>query len=277
MLFRPMLNMQRFNESAKRLMLPSFDEYELLQCIKALIRLEADFVPNDPGSFLYIRPFMIGTHNELGVKSSKSAMLIVICCLAVPYYNKNIGLVAWEDYIRVSKNGTGEFKLGANYAACIMPQIMGLDRFGCEQNLWLHSEKLVISEAGTMNIFIHIKTNNTRMNGEILITPKLDGTVLNGVYRRSIIEICNSSLLMDVREESISIFELLELIERSFVLEVFGCGTAAGLVTINKIVFRGIEYKLPVDGNLSGVLRRLFGDILDERLGRYLNWNEPIN
>lgn len=169
-LFRPMKNMERLAASAQRLSLPSFDGKELLECIKELVRVDADWIPDERGYSLYIRPTMIGTQDTLGVAPANRALFFTIMSPVGPYYKTGfsaVSLIAEEKYVRAWPGGTGASKIGGNYAPGILPQVKA-NEAGFQQILWLFGPDALITEVGTMNLFIfweneqHRKTERPR-------------------------------------------------------------------------------------------------------------------
>lgn len=158
-LFRPDMNMRRMNLSADRLVLPTFDGTELTTLIKRLVALDSQWVPDAPGHSLYIRPTLIGTQAALGVNQTSDALLFVITSPVGPYYKtgfKPVSLEADPEKVRAWPGGTGQFKLGGNYAPGIKPQMEAAKR-GYQQNLWLFGEQGWLTEVGTMNLFVAVK------------------------------------------------------------------------------------------------------------------------
>lgn len=259
-LFRPELNMKRMNESAARICLPNFDGNELIKLIIKLVKLEKDFIPKDFGYSLYLRPTMIGTSGGLGPKPPKSAMIYVICSPSSPYYGLKIKPVKLEaiDYAsRAWPGGSGNSKLGGNYSPCVLYQRESAKR-GFEQILWLNGEDNHISEVGSMNFFIAFKDNKS---GKCeLVTAGLDGTILDGVIRRSILELTKEKLdkeKWDIVERVCTIQEIIERSEKQEVLEAFGCGTSAIVTPVEGIEYHGKYIIIPTDlNNECGPLTR---------------------
>src|SRR6201996_6476685 len=186
-LFRPDKNMQRMNKSAARIALPTFDGDQLVELIGKLCRMDERFISSEKGYSLYLRPTMIGTQRTLGVGPPGSALLYVIASPVGPYYPtgfKAISLEATDYAVRAWPGGVGDKKLGANSAPCIVPQMQAASR-GFHQNLWLFGEDERLTEVGTMNLFVVLR--DAHGNKE-LITPPLDGTILPGVTRSSVLE-----------------------------------------------------------------------------------------
>ncbi|KAH9067019.1 branched-chain amino acid aminotransferase II [Lactarius deliciosus] len=184
-LFRPQLNMERMVRSAERVALPPFDADALLILIRRLVAIEARWIPRARGCSLYIRPTLIGTRPSLGVSASTHAALYVILSPTGPYIRdpngKGLSLLAMSDQIRAWPGGTGGFKLGLNYAAGFPAQRVAA-ALGYQQMLWILGE--TIAEAGAMNVFAVFE----RPDGELdVVTPPLDGTILPGVTRASVL------------------------------------------------------------------------------------------
>jgi len=238
-LFRPELNMKRFNVSAARLCLPQFDEAQLLECIKELLRMDADWVPGQDGYSMYMRPFMFSTTPWLGLTQCTEAMIYVLLSPVGPYFKsgfKPIKLYVDEEYTRAWPGGTGHVKAAGNYGPTVAPQIQAA-RAGCSQALFVHDkEKLWITEAGTMNVFFFIINDSDEKE---LVTPSLDDeTTLPGITRLSVVELCRAWGEFKVTERHIGVPEVAERIRAGKVLEAFGTGTAAALQPISSFKWR---------------------------------------
>ncbi|XP_074936418.1 branched-chain-amino-acid aminotransferase, mitochondrial-like isoform X2 [Phalacrocorax aristotelis] len=201
-LFRPELNMERMGRSAERVCLPAFDGAELLECIRALVRLEQEWVPRSEHASLYIRPTFIGTEPSLGVAPPGRALLFVILCPVGPYFPGGhfspVGLLADPSHVRAWPGGAGHCKLGGNYGPTIALQRAAQAR-GCQQVLWLHGPQRLLTEVGTMNLFVFWH----REDGELeLVTPPLDGLILPGVTRQSLLELAREGNLRCARDPS---------------------------------------------------------------------------
>ncbi|KAL2830646.1 aminotransferase [Aspergillus pseudoustus] len=241
-LFRPDKNMQRLNKSSARIALPAFDGEALTKMIGELVKLDSRFIPNERGYSLYLRPTMIGTQNTLGVGPPGSALLFVIASPVGPYYPtgfKAVSLEATDYAVRAWPGGVGDKKLGANYAPCIVPQLEAASR-GFQQNLWLFGEEEYVTEVGTMNLFIALKNKET--GKKELVTAPLDGTILEGVTRDSVLGLARERLVpkgWDVSERKIRMAELAEASNEGRLIEVFGSGTAAIVSPVRAISYRG--------------------------------------
>ena len=241
-LFRPDKNMRRINKSAARIALPTFDGDALISLIGTMCRLDQRFIPSEKGYSLYLRPTMIGTQRTLGVGPPGSALLYVIASPVGPYYPtgfKAISLEATDYAVRAWPGGVGDKKLGANYAPCIVPQLKAAKR-GFHQNLWLFGEEEYITEVGTMNLFVVIKNKETGQKE--LLTAPLDGTILEGVTRDSVLDLARERLVpggYNVDERYVRMQEIADAEAEGRLLEVFGAGTAAIVAPVRKISWHG--------------------------------------
>uniref|UniRef100_A0A8C9KNC3 Branched-chain-amino-acid aminotransferase n=1 Tax=Panthera tigris altaica TaxID=74533 RepID=A0A8C9KNC3_PANTA len=191
-LFRPWLNMDRMLRSALRLCLPSFDKVELLECIRRLVEVDKDWVPDDTNASLYVRPVIIGNEPSLGVARSSQALLFVILCPVGPYFPGDavdpVSLLADPTFIRAWVGGVGDYKVGGNYGPTVLVQEEAKKR-GCEQVLWLYGPDHQLTEVGTMNIFIYWTYEDGVLE---LVTPSLDGIILPGVVRQSLLDLART-------------------------------------------------------------------------------------
>ncbi|KAL4874532.1 aminotransferase [Aspergillus karnatakaensis] len=230
-LFRPEKNLARLNRSAARLALPTFDESRVLEYLAKYVEIESRFIPHLPGHSLYLRPTLLGTDASISVSRPRSAMLFVIASPMGDYFAsgmKAVTLLATGKPVRAWPGGVGEFKVGGNYAPSIVPQEAAVEA-GSHQNLWLLADgaggEEIVTEAGTMNLFV-VWVNAATGRRE-LVTPPLDGTILPGVTRVSILELARERLKeMDVVERRLTMGELAMAEKEGRLLEVFGAGTA---------------------------------------------------
>lgn len=241
-LFRPDKNMERFNKSAARIALPTFTGTALIDLIARLVRLDSNFIPDARGYSLYLRPTMIGTQRTLGVGAPGSALLYVIASPVGPYYPtgfKAISLEATDYAVRAWPGGVGDKKLGANYAPCIVPQREAMSR-GFQQNLWLFGEEEFVTEVGTMNFFVAMVNKETGLKE--LVTAPLDGTILEGVTRDSVLSLAKEKLAPEgwsISERKYTMAELDEAARDGRLLEAFGAGTAAIVSPVRSISWKG--------------------------------------
>lgn len=241
-LFRPDKNMTRFNKSCARIALPTFSHSALIELISRFSNMEQRFIPSARGYSLYLRPTMIGTQSTLGVGPPGSALLFLIASPVGPYYPTGFRAVSLEatDYaVRAWPKGVGDMKLGANYAPGIIPQMEAAKR-GFQQNLWLFGDDDYVTEVGTMNFFAALKDKYT--GKKTLMTAPLDGTILEGVTRDSVLDLARERLARegwDVQERRFTMRELSEAAEEGRLLECFGTGTAAVISPVRTIGWKG--------------------------------------
>ncbi|WP_027627801.1 branched-chain amino acid aminotransferase [Ruminiclostridium cellobioparum] len=233
LLFRPEKNMERVNSSNDRLVIPRIDVDFGVKAIKELVRVDADWIPDAPGTSLYIRPFIIATDPYLGVRPSDTYKFIIILSPVGAYYKEGINPVkiyVESNYVRAVKGGLGYAKTVANYASSLKAQVEA-KHAGYTQVLWLDGiEKKYIEEVGTMNVFFKI-------NGEV-ITPALEGSILPGITRMSTIELLRKSGI-PVTERKLSIRELYDAHASGKLDEAFGTGTAAVISPIGEFNWNG--------------------------------------
>lgn len=257
-IFRPDRNMTRMNKSADRICLPTFDSETMLKLVSEFVKLEKRFIPKGKGFSLYLRPTLIGTEAGLGVHTPSEALFYLIASPVGPYYPtgfKAVRLEATDYATRAWPGGTGDKKLGANYAPCIKPQREAASR-GYQQNLWLFGPEGKVTEVGTMNAFFVFKDSAT--GKKELVTAPLDGTILEGVTRESILELARERL--DSKEWAISeryctISEVVERSKKGELVEAFGSGTAAVVSPIKEIGYHGQDIDVPLQpGKQAGPL-----------------------
>jgi len=248
-MFRPMLHMDRFANGAKHACLPAFDKDELLKCICKLVEIDQEWIPQNDNQSLYIRPALIGTEPSFGVKRPTKALLFCLLTPVGPYFStgcfKPISLLADPKYVRASRGGFGAYKFGSNYGPTVYIYEKAKE-LNCNHALWLYGEEQLITEAGTMNIFIHwINEHGT----EELLTMGLDeGIVLPGITRQSVIDINRLWGTLKVTERSLSIKDFCCAVREGRVFEMFGTGTASVIVPVNRIVYQNQDYCLPENG-----------------------------
>ena len=235
-LFRPMENIRRMNLSAERMSLPLLDEDDALCAIETFVKHEEEWVPHSEGTSLYIRPFMFGNDEALGVHAVKRATFMIIASPSGSYYKEGINpvkiMIENED-VRTVRGGTGYAKCGGNYAASTRAGERAAKK-GYTQVLWLDGvERKYVEEVGAMNVMFKI-------DGTI-VTPALTGSILPGITRKSCIEVLKS-LGYKVEERLISIDELIDALKAGKLEEAWGTGTAAVVSPIGRLMYDGVEY-----------------------------------
>ena len=235
-LFRPMENIRRMNNSAARMCLPTMDEADMLELLETFMRLEERFVPHSFGTSLYLRPFLFGNDESLGVHTVKHATFMLIASPSGSYYAEGINpvrIMIEADDVRAVRGGTGEAKCGGNYAASTRAGERAVQK-GYTQVLWLDGvERKYIEEVGAMNVMFRID--------DIIVTPALTGSILPGITRKSCVEVLRD-LGYKVEERLLSLEELVSAMKDGRLKEAFGCGTAAVVSPIGRLSYRDEEY-----------------------------------
>lgn len=266
-LFRPLLNFERLNISADRLAIPPIDTVFVLECLKELLRLEADWIPDQPGASLYIRPFIFATDEFLGVRASNSYKMMIILSPSGAYYEgglKPVSIYIEDHYVRAVRGGIGAAKTGGNYAASIKSQ-KEANAINYDQVLWLDGvERRYIEEVGAMNVFF--------LEQGTLITPELNGSILPGITRRSVMELALARGYK-VIEKKIAIDDLLAKVKSGVVSEGFGSGTAAVIAPIGRILYDG-DTLLFGDGGAGPLALEIYEELTAIQFGRK---EDPFN
>ncbi|PKM62457.1 MAG: branched chain amino acid aminotransferase [Firmicutes bacterium HGW-Firmicutes-21] len=249
-LFRPDKNIERMNSTNDRLCIPRVNPEDALQAIEELVSIDRDWIPDQPGTSLYIRPFIFATDAFLGVHASKTYMFMIILCPVGSYYAAGLNpikICVEDEYVRAVRGGTGYAKVGGNYAASLIAQKKAEEK-GYAQVLWLDGiEHKYIDEVGAMNVFCVI-------DGEV-ITPALEGNILPGVTRDSVITFLRTKGYK-VTERRIGIEEVYNAAEKGSLEEMFGCGTAAVISPVGTLDWNGKIVNINNDriGKISGLL-----------------------
>ncbi|XP_029163145.1 branched-chain-amino-acid aminotransferase, cytosolic [Nylanderia fulva] len=267
-LFRPELNMERMNNSAIRVGLPPFRGEELIKCIRRLISIDQEWVPHSTTSSLYIRPTYIGVDPTLGVVASDAALLYVILSPVGPYFQTNdgqpgISLLADPRQTRAWQGGSGNYKVGSNYGPTI-PMQQEANEKGLHQVLWLYGEDHEITEVGAMNVFIVYLNDNGEKE---LLTPPLNGLILPGVVRNSLLSMARQRNQFRVSEKSITMKEIIRLLSQNRLLEIFASGTAGVVTPVSCIEYLGEKLHIPTTEQSDSIYLRLKKDLLDIQYG----------
>lgn len=272
LLFRPDKNIERANKTNRRICIPEIPEEDFLQALKTIVKVDEAWIPTKEGTSLYIRPFVIATDPFLGVRPSNLYMFIIILSPVGAYYPEGLNPVKiWieNEYVRAVKGGIGEAKTGGNYVASLKSQVKAHDE-GYSQVLWLDGvHRKYIEEVGAMNIFFKI--------GGTIITPELNGSILPGVTRDSVLKLCTEWGL-PVEERKISIDEIYEASNNGTLEEVFGTGTAAVISPVGQL--RWEENIMQVqDGGIGPVSQKLYDTMTGIQLGKIKdihNWTVEV-
>jgi len=233
--FRPEKNFERFNKSAARMCMPQVDNALLREALTEYVRLEKDWIPTDPGSALYLRPFMFATDKYIGVRPSETYCLAIFACPVNAYYTGELKVKIELEYTRAFPGGTGTAKAGGNYAGALFPARRGQEQ-GYHQLVWTDGlEHKYIEESGTMNIFFRI--------GKRILTPALSDTILDGVTRDSLVELAKA-WGYQLEEKKVAVSEIAEALEAGTLAEMFGAGTAATVAPVSVVHHAGKDYRL---------------------------------
>ena len=261
-LFRPDKNIERMNNTNERLCIPKIDPADALDAIKALVKVEEEWVPNVEGTSLYIRPFIIATDVQLGVHPSKSYKFMIILSPVGAYYAegiKPVKIFVEREYVRAVRGGTGFAKIGGNYAASLIGQEKA-EKMGYSQVLWLDGiEHKYIDEVGAMNVFFVI-------DGTV-VTPALnEGNILPGVTRASCIKLLQS-MGYKVEERKLAIDEVVEAYKAGKLNEAFGTGTAA-VVSPMGLLDDGINKMVINNGEIGEIAQKLYDTLTGLQWGK---------
>ncbi|MCI8828739.1 MAG: branched-chain amino acid aminotransferase [Ruminiclostridium sp.] len=260
-LFRPDMNAKRTNDTNDRLCIPQVPVEDYVQAVKAIVAVDQDWIPTEPGTSLYIRPFIIATEPFLGVDVSETFLFMIILSPSGAYYESGlepVGIWIEDDYVRAVRGGMGYAKTGGNYAASLAAQVKAHDD-GYSQVLWLDGvERKYIEEVGAMNIFFKI-------DGKI-VTPVLNGSILPGITRNSVLELCRS-WGMEVEERKVSVEELIQAQRDGKLEECFGSGTAAVISPVGKLRYKD-EVMTIGGGAIGPVSQKLYDTVTGIQLGR---------
>ncbi len=260
-LFRPDMNAKRTNMTNERLCIPEIPEEDFVEAVKAIVDIDRDWIPTGEGESLYIRPFIIATDEFLGVAPSKTYQFIIILSPSGAYYASGlapVGIWIEDEYVRAVKGGMGFAKTGGNYAASLIAQVKAHND-GYSQVLWLDGvERKYIEEVGAMNIFFKI-------NGKV-VTPMLNGSILPGVTRNSVIKMCEH-LGFAVEERRISVDELVKAANDGSLEEVFGTGTAAVISPVGKLRYKEDVFVIG-DGSIGELSQKLYDSLTGIQWGK---------
>ncbi len=266
-LFRPEQNMKRLNQSSERLCMPQIDEEMALEGLKQLLTIDKEWIPKAAGTSLYIRPFVIATEPYLGVAPSTKYRFMIILSPVGSYYKEGIQpvkILVENEYVRAVAGGTGTAKTAGNYAASLKAQEIATEK-GYSQVLWLDGvEKKYIEEVGSMNVFFKI-------NGEV-VTPALNGSILEGITRKSIIEMLKH-WDVPVVERQISMEEIKEAHASGALEEAFGTGTAAVISPIGEFNWQDTKFVVN-EGKTGELSEKLYATLTGIQTGEV---EDPFN
>lgn len=271
-LFRPDKNGARLASTHDRLCIPEIPVEDFVEAIRALVKVEQDWVPSEPDTSLYIRPFTIATEPVLGVKASSQYKFIIICSPSGAYYEEGldpVNIYVEDEYVRATPGGTGYIKCGGNYAASIIASEKA-HKLGFAQVLWLDGvERKYVEEVGSMNIMF-------KVDGEIYTAPTV-GTVLPGITRMSCIELLKK-WGYKVHEERFTIDFIMDAAKTGKLEEVFGTGTAAVISPVGGLTYEG-DSEVINNGEIGEVTQKLYDTLTGIQFGKQaddMGWIVPV-
>ncbi len=271
-LFRPRKNFERLNRSADRMVLPQIDIDFVIKALKKLLALDKDWVPSTPGTSLYIRPAMIGIDPCIGVRPPSEVLFYIIIGPVGPYFPegfKPVNILVETTYVRAAgKGGTGDAKCGGNYAGSLKASTLAKKK-GYAQVLWLDQEKKYVEEVGTMNMVFVFEDE--------IVTAPLDGSILPGITRDSILSICKN-WGYKVTERKLSIQEVVDGIKTGKLKEAFGCGTAAIITPTGKLNYKNEDHIIN-NGEIGDLTQKLYDYLIGIQYGLLpdeYEWTELI-
>lgn len=268
-LFRPLENFHRLNVSAERMCMPALPEEVFMEGLKTLITLDEQWVPDEPNTSLYIRPFMFSADEYIGIRPSINFKFMIITCPVGAYYAKPVKVKIETHYTRAVAGGTGFAKAGGNYGGSLYPAKLAQEK-GYDQLIWTDGkEHKYIEESGTMNVMFIID--------DTLITAPIGDTILKGITRDSVLTLARD-WGMKVEERKLSVAEVITAIEKGTLSEAFGTGTAATIAQIELIAHEGTDYTLPpVEGRVFS--NKVFKTLDEIKMGQKadkFNWMEKV-
>lgn len=271
-LFRPYMNAKRTNNTNDRLCIPEIDEDLFVDAIKALVAVDKDWIPEGEGTALYIRPFIFGDEAFLGVRRSKTYKFMIILSPVGPYFESGLAptkMYVEDVYVRAVKGGTGEAKCGGNYGGSLKAQEIAHEK-GYEQILWLDAyEQKYIEEIGSANAFFVI--------GDEIVTSELNGSILPGITRDSIIALCKKKGYK-ISERKVSIDELEDAYRKGQLKEMFASGTAAIVSPVGELLYKG-EHMVINDNKIGPVAQEMYDTIYGIQTGKiedFMGWTVPV-
>lgn len=260
-LFRPEKNAERTNNTNRRMCMPEVDPELYVEAIKAVVAIDQDWIPEKEGTALYIRPFIIATEPCLSVRPSKEYLFAVVLSPVGPYYKEGMAptkIYVEQNFIRSVKGGTGFAKIGGNYAGAMLSQEVAHEE-GYSQVLWLDGiEKKYVEEIGTSNAFFVVDNE--------IITAPLEGTILPGITRDSVINVLRG-WGYNVREERLAISDLWEYYKEGRVQEIFASGTAAVISPVGELKWND-HVMIINNGEIGEISQKLYDEITGIQLGK---------
>ncbi|AUS06918.1 branched-chain amino acid aminotransferase [Pseudotamlana carrageenivorans] len=267
-LFRPLDNFKRINISSKRLAIPELPENYFMDGLKALLEVDKDWIPSNEGSSLYIRPFIFASGNGFHASPADEYKFIICTAPSGSYFSGDVKVLIEEKYSRSANGGVGFAKAGGNYAGQFYPTQLAIEK-GYQQVIWTDDNTHeYIEEAGAMNIFVRI--NDT------LITGPTSDRILDGITRKSIIELAESeNIPVEVRK--LTVAEVVEAAKNGSLKEMFGAGTAAVISPISGFGYKGEDYEIEkIDNTYASFLKKRITDIQTNKAEDPFGWRYEV-
>ncbi|MDA0175984.1 MULTISPECIES: branched-chain amino acid aminotransferase [Mesoflavibacter] len=267
-LFRPMENVKRLNKSAKRLAIPELPEDYFMEGLKVLLEVEKDWIPEQEGSSLYIRPFVFATGEGFHASPANQYKFIIALAPSGAYFAGKVRVLIEENYSRSANGGVGFAKAGGNYAGQFYPTQLAKDK-GYQQVIWTDdTSHEYIEEAGAMNVFVRIK--------DTLLTSPTSDRILDGVTRKSVLKIAeDEGIKTEVRKVKVS--EIVEAAKKGELKEMFGAGTAAVISPISGFGFRDEDFELPeLENSFAMRIKKRIVDIQTNKAEDPFGWRVQV-
>ncbi len=268
LLFRPIDNFKRLNISSKRLAMPELPEAYFMEGLKALLKVDSDWIPKNDGSSLYIRPFVFATGKGFHASPADEYKFVIATAPSGSYFAGKVKVLIEEKYSRSANGGVGFAKAGGNYAGQFYPTQLAIEK-GYQQVIWTDDNTHeYIEEAGAMNIFIRI--NDT------LITGPTSDRILDGITRKSIIELAEAEgIPVEVRKISVS--EVVTAAKNDTLKEMFGAGTAAVISPIAGFGYKDEDFDLPeLENTYASSLKKRITDIQTNKSEDPFGWRYNV-
>ena len=267
-LFRPDQNQMRINKSAERLDMPAFPAELFMEGLNELIKLDSEWVQKGANASLYIRPFIIATENCVSASTSNRYKFMIICSPVQAYYQGEVRVVFADKFSRAADGGVGYAKAAGNYAGSFYPAKLAAKE-GYQQVVWTDaSTHEYLEEAGTMNVFVRV--------GDKLLTAPTSDRILDGVTRKSIIELAKD-MGIDVEVRPVSVTEIVEAARKGELLEMFGAGTAAVISVISGFSNKGESFELPkLENSYATLIKKTITDIQRNKAEDKFGWRFKI-
>lgn len=261
LLFRPDMNAKRINTTNQRMCMPILDETLMVEAVKALVAVDSDWIPEKEGTSLYIRPFIIANEPFLGVRPSDTYLFMIILSPVGPYYPSGLTptkIYVEDKYVRAAPGGTGSAKVGGNYGGSLKAQMEAHEK-GYEQILWLDGvERKYVEEIGTSNAFFKI--------GDQVFTPPLNGTILPGITRDSVINLLKKKGI-SIIEKALTIEEIFNAAKDGSLNEIFASGTAAVISPVGELSWKG-ETVVINNGEIGALSQEIYDTLYGMQTGK---------